>query len=377
MIRLARKLIERLGHRRTLENVCHSSHKQRCLLCYVVAPFLHGGEPNPAHQNQWQAREMARIADSLGYCVDVINYDNPKPSLRHGYDLLIDIHPGIDRPYLPYLNQGCRKIAYITGSNPVVANRAESDRLDDLFARRGVRLVPRRQAQLFPPEVLERFDSFCLIGSQQTLDTYHDFRLPRTFLLPNTSITGLDPGDEMRSSRNFIFLASGGQVHKGLDLLLEVFSLHPELHLYVCSSFKGERDFCKLYKKELFETQNIHPVGFLDITGKRFREIAASCAWMLLPSCAEALAGSVAVAMSVGLTPVVSHASGYPSDQVVLMSDCKIETIEKLVLNLSEVAHEQVLGQCRRSVQIAQELYAPECYSRLFRQALEETVHAV
>jgi len=375
--RFFRKLFDRLGRCRTLENVCGASHTRRCLLCYVVAPFLHGGEPNPAHQNQWQAREMARIIDSLGYCVDVINYDNPKPSLRYGYDLLIDIHPGIDRPYLPYLNQGCRKIAYITGSNPVVANRAESDRLDDLFARRGVRLVPRRQAQLFPPEVLEQFDAFCLIGNQQTLDTYHDFHLPRTFLLPNTGISGMAPEDTKRSSRNFMFLASGGQVHKGLDLLLEVFPRHPELHLYVCSSFKGEQDFCELYRTELFNTPNIHSVGFLDITSSHFCDIANSCAWMLLPSCAEGMSGSVTAAMSVGLVPVVSRACGFEADHATLLPDCRIETIEHMVVELSRQTAQQLAEQSRRAVMIVEQQYAPECYSRLFRQALEETVHAV
>lgn len=377
MIRLIRKLTERLGRYRTLENVCGASHTRRCLLCYVVAPFLHGGEPNPAHQNQWQAREMARIIDSLGYCVDVINYDNPKPGLRHGYDLLIDIHPGVDRPYLPYLNQGCRKIAYITGSNPVVANRAESDRLDDLFARRGVRLAPRRQSIPFPAQVLERFDAFCLIGSQQTLATYHDFQLPRTFLLPNTGISGIAPEDTKRSPLNFMFLASGGQVHKGLDLLLDLFPRHPELHLYVCSSFKSERDFCELYRTELFNTPNIHAVGFLDITSNRFREIASCCVWMLLPSCAEGMSGSVTAAMSVGLVPVVSTTCGFETDHAKILSDCRIETIEKLVVELSHQTTQQVMEQCRRAVMIAEQQYSTDCFSRLFRQALEETVHVV
>ncbi|MDK9719227.1 MAG: glycosyltransferase [Trichlorobacter sp.] len=377
MIRLARKLIERLGRRRTLENVCHSTHTPRCLLCYVVAPFLHGGEPNPAHQNQWQAREMARIVDSMGYCVDVINYDNLKPSLRHGYDLLIDIHPGFDRPYLPYLNQGCRKIAYITGSNPVVANRAESDRLDDLFARRGVRLAPRRQSAPFPPEVLERFNAFCLIGNKQTQDTYHDFHLPRTFLLPNTGISGMAPEDTKRSPLNFMFLASGGQVHKGLDLLLEIFPRHPELHLYVCSSFKGEQDFCELYCTELFNTPNIHSVGFLDITSSRFRDIANCCAWMLLPSCAEGMSGSVTAAMSVGLVPVVSKACGFDADDATVLPDCRIKTIENMVVELSRKTAQQLAEQSRRAVMIVEQQYALECYSRLFRQALEETLHAM
>jgi glycosyltransferase involved in cell wall biosynthesis len=377
MLTIVRKIRDRLGKLRTLENVCHSMHTQRCLLCYVVAPFLHDGEPNPAHQNQWQAREIARQLDRLGFCVDVINYDNLNPCLRHQYDLVIDIHPGSERPYLSFLKPGGTKIAYITGSNPVVANQAEQKRLDDLFERRRVRLAPRRQADLFPEEVLERFDALFMIGSQQTLDTYQDLRLPRTFLLPNTSIAGLDAGDDKRSSRNFMFLASGGQVHKGLDLLLELFSRHAELQLYVCSSFKNERDFCRLYKQELFETQHIHPVGFLDITGSRFREIAASCAWMLLPSCAEALAGSVAVAMSAGLTPVVSHACGYPQDQVVLMPDCRIETIEQLVLELSEMPPEQMQSLSRRSVGVAAQQYAPVRYSQALQQALEETVRGM
>lgn len=377
MTRFFRKLFDRLGRYRTLENVCGASHTRRCLICYVVAPFLHGGEPNPAHQNQWQAREMAKIIDSLGYCVDVINFDNPKPSLRHGYDLLIDIHPGINRPYLPYLNQGCRKIAYITGSNPVVANLAESDRLDDLYVRRGVRLAPRRQSAPFPPEVLEQFNAFCLIGNKQTLDTYHDFRLPRTFLLPNTGISGIDPGDTKRSSLNFMFLASGGQVHKGLDLLLEVFPRHPELHLYVCSSFRSEKDFCKLYRTELFNTPNIHSVGFLDITSSRFREIANCCAWMLLPSCAEGMSGSVTAAMSVGLVPVVSKACGFDADHAKVLPDCRIETIENMVAELAYQTAQQLVEQSRSTVTIVEQQYAPECYSRLFRQALEETVHSV
>jgi hypothetical protein len=216
-----------------------------------------------------------------------------------------------------------------------------------------------------------------MIGNQQTLDSYRDFQLPGTFLLPNTGISGIDPGDAKRSPLHFMFLASGGQVHKGLDLLLELFPRHPELHLYVCSSFKGERDFCELYRTELFNTPNIHPVGFLDITSNRFREVAGSCSWMLLPSCAEGMSGSVTTAMSAGLIPVVSMACGFTAGQVILLPDCRIETIENLALELSRQPEQQVLDQCRRAVSIAEEQFATARFSRLFRQALEETIHAL
>lgn len=375
MLNTVRKIQDRLGRRRTMENVCRSRHTRRCLLCYVVAPFLHGGEPNPAHQNQWQAREMARQLDRLGFCVDVINYDNLTPRLRHQYDLVIDIHPGNDRPYLPFLKPGGKKIAYITGSNPVVANQAEQARLDDLFARRGVRLVPRRQADPFPADVLERFDAFFLIGNSHTLATYDMFQLPPVYLLPNTAVAGINPGGSGRSAQNFLFLASGGQVHKGLDLLLELFPRHPQLQLFVCSSFKSERDFCTLYHRELFATPNIHPEGFLDITGSRFQELAGRCAWMLLPSCAEGMSGSVTAAMSAGMVSIASTACGFADDEVMLLPDCNVETIEKTVLALASISAERLTVESKKALQLAEERYAAACFSQRIGQAFAEMLH--
>lgn len=369
-----RKILDRMGKWRTLENVCGSFHTRRCLLCYVVAPFLYGGEPNPAHQNQWQAREITRQLDQLGFCVDVINYDNLKPYLCHQYDLVIDIHPGYDRPYLPFLKPGCKKIAYITGSNPLVANQAEQERLDDLFARRGVRLAPRRQVGSFPADVLERFDAFFLIGNSRTLATYDMFQLPPVYLLPNTAVAGINPVGSGRSAQNFLFWASGGQVHKGLDLLLELFPRYPQLQLFVCSSFKSERDFCALYHQELFATPNIHPEGFLDITGSRFQELAGRCAWMLLPSCAEGMSGSVTAAMSAGMVSVVSIACGFEDDEVILLPDCKVETIEKTVLTLASFSSEQLAGLSEKALQLAEERYAVACFSKRINQAFAEVL---
>ena len=54
----------------------------------------------------------------------------------------------------------------------------------------------------------------------------------------------LDSKDFSAARRNFLFFASKSQVQKGLDLLLEIFPRHPDLHLYVCSEFEKEGDFC-------------------------------------------------------------------------------------------------------------------------------------
>ncbi|WP_314621160.1 hypothetical protein, partial [uncultured Selenomonas sp.] len=102
------------------------------------------------------------------------------------------------------------------------------------------------------------------------------------------------------------------QVHKGLDLLLEIFGQKDfPFELYICSSFQSEKEFCEVYKSELFHTSNIHSVGFIDIMGEKFCEISEKCSFTILPSCSEGVAGSALTAMSAGIIPIVIRECGF------------------------------------------------------------------
>ena len=78
----------------------------------------------------------------------------------------------------------------------------------------------------------------------------------------------------------FLFIASGRQVHKGLDLVLEAFARRPHLELFVCSLFAEEGDFCSTII-ELYQTSNIHAVGPVDIGDRIFRQIADRCSFSI------------------------------------------------------------------------------------------------
>lgn len=43
-----------------VKNVNHAKYSKRCLLVYITQPFLTDEKLN-AHQNRWQAREIAQI----------------------------------------------------------------------------------------------------------------------------------------------------------------------------------------------------------------------------------------------------------------------------------------------------------------------------
>jgi len=368
-LRVARRVRSRLFGDGICENVNGTDHGKRVLLLYLVAPFRTGIEGR-IHQNFPQILEIAKALGEFRYDVDVINYFDRSVRLRKKYDLVVDIHPGLNPVYRGAMSPSCVRIAYLTGSNPTFTNRAERERLEALWRRRSVRLKPRRYAKPFRKEEIESFDAVLLIANGHNFRTYDEFSLKNAYLIPNTGYGFLGWDDfSKKSMSDFLFLASLGQVHKGLDLLLEVFSGNPEIRLHVCSPFRHERDFCRAYKKELFRSGNIFPVGFLDISGERFREIADRCSYLVMPSCAEGISGSVLTAMSAGLIPIVSRECGFEEDEVHTLNSHDLRDIEENLLSFSRRSREWVEMEGRRVMRLASGKYGPDRFAAAIRAA--------
>lgn len=368
---LVRKLTKQFGANICI-NVNRSNFSMNCLLLYVLEPFKNGNISNN-HQNQWQVRELARIVGEFGINVDVARYDAKGLKLQKMYDLIIDVHPGLNNCYEQNMNIGCRKVAYITGSNPVFSNQAEEERLESLCVRRGKRLKERRYAPPFIKKNMETFDAIFFLGNHQNLETYNKYNLKRVFFIHNTGVCNFETYDySMKSSQNFLFLASGGQVHKGLDLLLDVFVENKDINLFVCSNFKFEWDFCKLYRKELFHSSNIYPVGFINIESNKFKEICQKCSYVVLPSCSEANAGSVLTGMAAGLIPIVSRECGFSDDEVHYFKDCSLNNISEAVRDFAGKSKEWVESESKKTLQVVRERYSPNNYSDSIRAAMRE-----
>lgn len=176
-----------------------------------------------------------------------------------------------------------------------------------------------------------------------------------------------------RDSKSFVFFASSGQVHKGLDLLLELFSQHlKDYTLYVCSEYEQEEDFYQEYHKELYETSNIIPMGFVDIESETFREISYKCTFAILPSCAEGCAGSILTAMSAGMIPIVSKECGFEDDEVINLPDCKMETIFGYVVEYSQKDQNWLKNAAKHSMEIVHSRYSKLCFSHSVEKPLME-----
>ncbi len=351
-------------------NVNRGTYSRNCLLSYITKPFR---DPSISviHQNRWQARELAGVIGGFGYNVDVVDWYQRRVRLTSRYDLVVDTSPGHNDVVRDHIAEAGTHVALLTTSNPVTSNNAERARLERIAQTRGVRLKARWNLEPLEPQLLESCGAFWLVGNSRTLSTYSHFQLPPVALLRNTGYPFLYSTDTSRRSvQRFLFIGSRGHVHKGLDLLLEAFAQMPELTLYVCGHLESEGDFCKAYREELFETPNIVPVGFLDIRGERFRDLVAECGYVVMPSCAEGMSGSVLTGMSAGLVPVVSRECGFNASEVHHFEQCSVDCIRETIHALSRQSKEWMREQSLAALNTVRERYAPEHYGSDVRAAM-------
>ncbi len=209
------------------------------------------------------------------------------------------------------------------------------------------------------------------LGNSVNLATYDNLPLPPVSFVRNFAFPIACCERRMSDKCDFLFLASTGQVHKGLDLLLDIFRRHPEWTLHVCSNFHEETDFCRAFRRDLFFRPNIIAHGFTSLESSRFSRIAQSCSHLILPSCSEANAGSVLCGMAAGLIPIVSEMCGFEPDEVEHLANCDIDTIERHLRAAVELDGASRLEKSDRSRAIIRARYTREAFVRSLNDAFD------
>lgn len=357
-----------------ISNYFHTKFDKNALLIYITAPF-YSKKISESHQNQWQAVQIAILLKKYKYNVDVIEYTDSKVRLKKTYDMVIGLIPRDIDIYTGHLRGDCIKIAYLTSSNLRYTNEQELSRILDLEKRKGVKLKPRRQSG-YISKAIESFDAAFFIGNEFGFKSYSEFNMPPVFYIKNTGYNfDFKPDYNKKNPKAFLFFGSVGQVHKGLDLLLEVFTESAkDLELYICGNVVSEEDFCDLYHKELYETSNIKTVGFVDIRSRVFQNLTDYCAYTILPSCAEGCAGSILTVMSVGVIPIVSKMCGFDADEAILLDDCSKDCISRTIRSYSNKDIEWIKDKSKYVIEVVKSHHSRKAFISSFDNALNQTL---
>jgi hypothetical protein len=319
---------------RILENVRHSTFGRKVLISVVVRPFLK--RVNLKHNNQTEALEMADVFHELGYQVDVINYDLATAIDYAKYEVLFGWGAPFENLFLRETRRFPRTIFYMCGAHPSISNPAGLKRLEAVYRRRGVWLPG--SARLVPWGIgyEAMVDGLIALGNVFNSAPIRALAGRPVHELPLFFYPVLDPQEVLRNRDlaatrgHFLWFSGSGLVHKGLDLVLEAFSRHPELHLHVHGRLDQEPGFARAFHHELFELPNVHVGGFLGLDTPAFRAALLASAFVICPSCSEANCSSVLnVCGNGGNIPVLTQACGIDLDDFgILIGDTTVDAVE-------------------------------------------------
>jgi glycosyltransferase involved in cell wall biosynthesis len=344
----------------------------RALLMYLSQP-LTWAEKDPRlnwHENQRQSRQIAEVLVECGYQVDVADLRDDRFVPDGEYQLFIG-HGSNAGNIAALMGNETRKICLATGQYGPYANRNVEKRYRELEQRKQIQIEYRMPSKANPAHY-KVFDEIACFGNHQTIDTFSPLEMAvHSFVnYPNPNINFVRR-DYMRAKRGFVYIAAQLHVLKGLDLLIEIFSRHPDFHLYVCGKIDSE--LAQVYKSELSAAKNIHTLGYVQMGGRKWKDICSQSAWYISPSCSDSCQGAALNAMAAGLIPILSQDVGVDLYNAgIRLPDCSIQTVENVVGDATTWNPKLLRTEERRVVKTVYEKYNSDAFGSDWETIINE-----
>ena len=360
-------------------NYFRSSYKQNALVSYISDPFRN--KINLSHTNTFESMEIGKSLNHAGFNVDIVDYEYEGKIDYSKYDLII----GFGEPLINSFYKRSKKIItiyYGTGMHLHTQNINTLNRVKEVFDKRGVwlpgsgRIVDKSwsiQTTLV--------DAMILLGNDEVTKTYFPYFKGRIYNIPASfyNVVNFDEiisnKDFNKAKKHFLWFGSSGMIHKGLDLLIELFSKREDIHLHICGPLKREPEFEQSYRDELFKT-NIHNHGFVSLVSKQFKELLQECAFIIFPSCSEGGGASVLnVCGNGGLIPLLSkEASIYTDDFGFIFDKINIESIQSTIDKVLLISENELRDMSRKCYDVISKKHNQSNYGKELRKCLKEIV---
>jgi hypothetical protein len=357
LLKNVRKLIIKDLLKSPVINYFGDNFSKNVLISYITKPFKRGIDL--AHTNSVEVLEIAKIFRSLGFNVDVADHDYEGFLDYDKYDMIFGFGEPLVNSFSFKNKKNPVRIYYGTGMHVSVQNNNTLKRIEEVYRRKGVWLLESgRIVEKVWSQQTNIVDAMILLGNDIVMESYRKHFYKDIYLLPASFYKIYDYNDIIEKKNykearnNFLWFGNRGLIHKGLDLLLDLFKTLPGIHLHVCGPLDDEYNFKQIYNTELYNTPNIHPYGFVKINSKLFKELILKCGFILHPSCSEGGSAAVLnVSGNGGLVPILSNEAGLNvRDFGFIIESLKLEGIKNSIEEARKLSDEELR---RRSVSCA------------------------
>ena len=108
---------------------------------------------------------------------------------------------------------------------------------------------------------------------------------------------------------------------------------------------------------------------------KDFDEVAAECAYTILPSCAEAGASSVVTTMHKGLIPVVPESASINlQDFGILIDDLSVAAVKRAMIEALNLDDNEIVNQRKKVIKYVNSNQTQDAYRKKLHEALTAIV---
>lgn len=349
-----------------------NNEPKRALVSYLIKPVLDdlSHTPTSMFSNNGAGRTIPKVLNELGYIVDVINWDDTN-AIEGKYDLVV-YHGGKNFEQIIKLKTKSNKLVYYsTGSYWRYHNQEEQKRLDYFHKRHNKKYKLDREIQDAEEQSNTKADAIIALGNQDTASTYAKFKhvyYIEGASMPIASTRSIQTTNEL----GFLFMAGPGNLHKGLDIILDAWARLPNnIHLHIVTLL--DNDFAQYYKKQLYDTPNIHTYGFVMQRSEQYDEIIKNCQFSVLLSCSEGSPGSVIESMHQGLIPIISIESHVDiGDYGYILKNNTVEELEKLIHTLSDLKPSEIVKSQQQLIDWTEKEFTVQKYEKEFATIVEE-----
>ncbi len=345
--------------------------QKKVVICYLTLP----------HRLFWRVvttqsteiSSMISVFTELGYCIDVISFADVQcvEYIKNiHYDLILGFGDSFYK--LTTFQPEAVSILYMTEHHPEFSYQEEKKRLDYFKERHKKVAKITRSGKFYKLSHLNKKYSN-VITMSETSPFINQYRKPYS-IFPTGIINEnfvFKSKDHRSARKHFLWLGSFGAIHKGLDLLIDVFKKRDDIVLHICGLRNQEK---KVFRWE--QRKNIIEYGVINIRSEVFLELVDKCSYIILPSCSEGFSTSVATGMLHGLIPIVMENTGFNrlGNNALFLNNYKLDYLD---LKLTEFSNETEINLqllSKRAFDFAREHFTVSAYKQNFRDIIIDIV---
>jgi len=356
-----------------INNNCNPNQK-RAIICYLTSSYFINWEDTKKGRTQpFEIMKIVNILSDLKYGQDIIGSNDIKALevvKSKKYDLIFGF--GETFYQLTNLQPAAISVLYMTENHPEFSYREERKRLDYFYERHGRRYNFMRSGIYYKKHHLQKIYSHVItMGEAKLLNNQYC----NPYVIFPTGLKNPDyvfiNKNHLHTRKHFLWLGSGGAIHKGLDLLLDVFNQKDDIVLHICGLGKKERERLPMPIKD-----NIVEYGHIDIESDIFLDLVDKCSYIILPSCSEACSTSITTGMLHGLIPVVIRDTGFNQlgNNAIFLEDYKIDYLKMKLNEISNMDSDRLTLLSKHVFDFANQNFSISNFEENFRTIILDIV---